>query len=132
MSDFNSTIVASSKELTTKEKFALSHESNAIALDKALIDENSDPIIIDVAMWVQRKIHNDNARMSRPDYEDLILVDKSGLKYSSGSDTLIRNFKDCWEAIEQIRKEGDEAMLQVFKKPSRNNVGKCFITCTIV
>jgi hypothetical protein len=132
MSDFNSTIVASSKELTTKEKFALSHESNAIALDKALIDENSEPIIIDVAMWVQRKIHNDNARMSRPDYEDLILVDKNGLKYSSGSDTLIRNFKDCWEAIEQIRKEGDEAMLQVFKKPSRNNVGKCFITCTIV
>lgn len=132
MSEFNSVIVASSKELTTKEKFALSHESNAIALDKAIVDENSDPIIIDVDMWVQRKIHNDNARISRPDYEDLILVDKSGLKYSSGSDTLIRNFKECWEAMEQIRKEGDEALLQVFKKPSRNNAGKCFITCTIV
>lgn len=132
MSEFNSVIVASSKELTTKEKFALSHESNAIALDKAIVDENSDPIIIDVDMWVQRKIHNDNARISRPDYEDLILVDKSGLKYSSGSDTLIRNFKECWEAMEQIRKEGDVALLQVFKKPSRNNAGKCFITCTIV
>ena len=132
MSEFNSVIVKASKELSTKEKFALSHETNAIALDKAIVDENSDPIIIDVDMWVQRKIHNENARMSRADYEDLILIDKSGLKYSSGSDTLIKNFADCWEPIQTIRAEGDTALLQVYKRPSRNNAGKCFITCTIV
>lgn len=132
MSEFKTQIVKASRELTAKEKFILTHIDNAIALDKALEDEKSDPIVIDVDTWAICSVHNDNARPGRSDYNMLVLVDVNNIKYSSGSETLLSNFAECWDAIQEIKAEGDDAKIAVYKQASRNNAGKCFITCTVI
>ena len=102
MSEFKTQIVKASRELTAKEKFILTHIDNAIALDKALEDEKSDPIVIDVDTWAICSVHNDNARRGRSDYNMLVLVDVNNIKSMNGCIALF-GFQDTRKHLDDGR-----------------------------
>lgn len=128
MSNYEIKITAASKELSIKEKYILTHSDDALSLDKEIKSPEEPPVLINLESWALCEVHNEKARGDK-DYKQLILVDSSGLKYTTGSSMFLQSFPECWEAIKAIRESGDSAFLSVYKRKSRN--GNDFLTCNI-
>ena len=125
--EYNVSIKETSKELTAKEKIKLKDLSNAINLDAATQEEGK--IIIDVDYYVLLAIHNEKSE-ERPDYENIVVVDKDGNKYNTGSASFIAALMDI---LEELADAGEtDCQIEVYRKESKNYKGKEFITCSIV
>ena len=123
MEGYSAKIIESSKELTAKEKVMLKDLSNAQPLDSLVKDD--DRILLNPDYYVIVAIHNEKARDGNTDYENIVIIDKTGDKYKTGSQSFISTFQDIEDCDE-------EWSLAVYAKESRNREGKYFITCSVV
>lgn len=127
--DFNVTIASTSKaELTPRERIMLKDTSDAQGLDELVADDTS--IIISPIGYAVLEVHNDKAKGDK-DYEQYLILDSNGNKYTTGSSAFWNSFKDIWDEM-NIEETGESFDLKVYRKPSKNYSGKSFITCSIM
>lgn len=130
MKGYTATVREVSKEISVKEKIMLKDTSNAISID-ALTQEasfNNEKVLIDVDYYAILDIHNEKS--DNKDYINFIIVDKSGNKYVTGSESFITAFTDIYD---EMKGAGEENItIEIYRKESKNYKGKDFITCSIV
>lgn len=125
--NYKSTINKGSKEFTVREKIKLKDLTSAFAIDKVVEPEKSLVIEPDFYAWVD--IHNEKLPETEQDYKTMVIVDKDGAKYYTGSDSAIKSFVDIFDEMSQT----DESFeVEFIKKESKNYGGKYFITCSLV
>ena len=124
---YEATIKETSKELTAREKLKLKDPSNSTNLDA--LTQAEGKVIIDVAYYVILSIHNEKSK-ERPDYDNIVVVDKDGNKYNTGSISFITALTDI---LNELADAGEtDCTIEVYRKESKNYKGKDFITCSIV
>lgn len=124
---FEVKIIETSMELTHKEKVMLKDTSRAIKLDE--VCDNGNEIQIRPAGYARLSVHNEKA--DNPDYEQILVIDESGEKYITGSDSFWRSFSEIWEEMVEDADEKEDWSLIIYKKDSKNYKGKQFLTCSI-
>lgn len=125
--NYKATINEGSKEFTVREKIKLKDLTTASAIDKVVEPEKSLVIEPDFYAWVD--IHNEKLPEHEQDYKTLVIVDKGGAKYFTGSSSAITSFTDIFDEMEDT----DEPFeVEFIKKESKNYNGKFFITCSLV
>lgn len=127
MTNYKTAIRESSKELSTREKIKLKDLTSAIAIDKVV--EPEKPLVIAPDFYAYLLIHNEKLPETEQDYETMVIVDKSGTKYYTGSDSAISSFVDIFEDMSET---GESFEIEFYKRESKNYSGKHFITCTLV
>lgn len=123
MENYKVEINESSKVLSARERIRLKDTTNAIKLDEALADGD---IIITPVEYAILDIHNEKAEDK--DYENYIIVDKSGTKYVTGSRSFWNSFAEIYE---EMRDEDEEYSILAYRVESKNYKGKYFLTCSI-
>lgn len=124
MTGFEAKIREASKELTAKERVKFKDTTNAIQLDDAT---KETPLVIAPDFYVVLDIHND--RSEDKDYVKYIIVDKSGNKFVTGSESFFSAFKSIFAEMADC---GEDYEIEVYRLPSKNYKGKEFLTCSIV
>ena len=128
--DFNTKIVSSSRELTAKERITLKDFNDCTGLDSVVSNEQGIEINPDAIVEVQ--VHNERAKDDK-DYTTIIILDKSGVKYSTSSNSLRDSIADIMEELKELSEEDKaDLKIKVFKKPSKNYAGKYFLTATVI
>lgn len=117
-------IVESSMELNARAKIILKDTSDAYKLD-ALVGE--DAVVITPVDYAILAIHNDKA--DDPDYKNYLIIDKDEHKYVTGSNSFWNSFINIYK---EMKAEGEDFEVKIYKLPSKNYNGKSFITCSLV
>lgn len=117
-------IVNASKELSARDRVAVKDTTNAIGLDDATKDS---PLVIAIDYYVELAVHNEKS--ADKDYKKYVVVDKSGNKFVTGSESF---FTAMLEIMEEMSDSGEDFEIQVYRMPSKNYKGKEFLTCSIV
>lgn len=117
-------IVNASKELSARDRVAVKDTTNAIALDDATKD---GPLVIAIDYYVELAVHNEKSEDK--DYKKYVVVDKSGNKFVTGSESF---FTAMLEIMDEMTGAGEDFEIQVYRMPSKNYKGKEFLTCSIV
>lgn len=118
-------IETSIENMTAKQRVMMKDVSNAIKIDEAITP--GEPVVLDICDYCVLEIHNENS--DDKDYKNYIYITSDGLKYVSGSESLFTSYLDIYN---EMNGSGEEYMIQIYKKPSKNYSGKHFITCSIV
>lgn len=127
MKQYEVTIRESSKELTPKERIKIKDLSNSQNLDA--LTQNEESVVINYAYHVILDIHNEKSK-DRPDYQNIVVVDKDDNKFNTGSNSFITALE---EIIDEMADAGEEDIeIEVYRKPSKNYKGKDFITCSVI
>lgn len=116
-----------SKELTAKEKIAIKDFTNAVPLDSAITDET--PIIVNPDYYAILDVHNEHSQNDK-DYTKYLVVDKSGTKYVTGSNSFFTSFIDIFTEM-ATEAPGEDYTIECYRRPSQNYKGKSFLTCSI-
>lgn len=125
MEGYKAVVERASKELSTKEKIMLKDMSDAVKLDD-IVKEN--PLIISPDYYALVAVHNEKS--DTKDYKKIVLVDKDGTKYTTGSMPFITTFEDI---VDEMADAGeDDYAIKIYPKESKNYKGKYFITCSII
>ena len=124
MTGYSVKIVNASKELSARDRVAVKDTTNAIALDDATKDS---PLVIDIDYYVELAVHNEKSEDK--DYKKYVVVDKSGNKFVTGSESF---FTAMLEIMDEMSGSGEDFEIQVYRMPSKNYKGKEFLTCSIV
>ena len=123
MADYKCTVTYASKNLTNREKILAKDTGNAVKLDELL--NPGEKVVITPDYYVILSVHNE--RSDTKDYEQYMIIDKSGNKYYTGSPSFWESFTDISEEM------GDEEFsIECYKMESKNYKGKHFLTCSIV
>ena len=127
---YSATVKEASKELTPKERLMLKDLSNAESLDLVTTEAefNNTKTTINVDFYAKLSVHNEKAEDK--DYETLVVVDKNGTKYYTGSQSFATAFMDIYEEMTEVGE--DEIDIEVYRKESKTYKGKQFITCSII
>lgn len=128
MDGYSVKIRESSKKLTVKEMLAAKDFSNAVSIDTAL--EGNDSLIINPDYYAILDVHNERSKNEK-DYVKYIVIDKSGVKYTTGSNSFFTSFEDIFKTMQENAPDEDYS-IECLRKPSKNYAGKTFITCSIV
>lgn len=130
MEGYSAKIAFASKELTAKERVKLKDTSNAISLDELTTRQGA--VVITVAMYAQLDIHNEKS--DNKDYSVFIIVDDSGNKYMTSSQSFITTFMDIADEMTDALADGEctDYEIEIYRKESKNFKGKEFITCSLV
>ena len=70
-----------------------------------------------------------NKKTDEKDCKKYLVVDKSGNKFVTGSESF---FTAMLEIMEEMAESGEDFEIQVYRMPSKNYKGKEFLTCSIV
>ena len=124
MSMYEVKITECSKELTAKERIAIKDTTNAIKLDEAT--KGGNHVTINVDYYAILSVHNEKSE--DVDYDNYIIVDTTGEKYVTGSNSFFNSFKNIYD---EMAGEDEDWALDVYTMPSKNYSGKEFITCSI-
>ncbi len=120
-------IVETSRELTPRERVKIKDTGNAVQIDDATADTDT-PLVIDYDYHVVLEVHNEKS--DNKDYRKVVVVDKAGNKFVTGSDSFLRAMSDI---VEEMHACGEtDIQLEVYRKPSKNYKGKSFITCSVI
>lgn len=125
MEGYSVTIKEVSKDLSARERIKLKDTTNAIKLDSAVTPDT--PLMITPDAYAILNIHNEKS--DNVDYENYVILDKSGNKYVTGSPSFWQAFLEIWIEME---KENEPYDIEVYKMESKNYKGKSFLTCSIV
>lgn len=124
--EYSAKVVESTRELTGKERVAIKTFANARQLD--VVTQNyEDGVLIDIDYVAKVAVHNEKS--DNKDYNKYIYMDKDGIMYVSGSETLYRAYQ---EIAEEMENEDEDWAIKVIRKESSNYKGKDFLTCVIV
>lgn len=124
MTGYSVKIVNASKELSARDRVAVKDTTNAIALDDAT---KETPLVIAIDYYVELAVHNEKSEDK--DYKKYVVVDKSGNKFVTGSESF---FTAMLEIMDEMSDSGEDFEIQVYRMPSKNYKGKEFLTCSIV
>lgn len=124
MKDYKVVITDSIKPLTGKEKVMLKDFSNAKSIDEVTTNGS---LVIDVANVVVCDVHNPAS--DNKDYKKYVIVDKTGNKFVTGSESCFTTLVDI---LKEMEGEEEDFSVEFYKKESKNYKGKHFITCSIV
>lgn len=127
MTNYTTSITESSKELSTREKIKLKDLTSAIAIDKVV--EPEKPLVIAPDFYARISIHNEKLPENEQDYGTMVIVDKSGTKYYTGSDSAISSFVNIFD---EMIETAEPFEIEFYKRESKNYNGKHFITCSLV
>lgn len=127
MTNYTTSITESSKELSVREKIKLKDLTSAIAIDKVV--EPEKPLVIAPDFYAYLSIHNEKLPENEQDYKTMVIVDKSGTKYYTGSDSAISSFVDIFD---EMIDTAEPFEIEFYKKESKNYSGKHFIACSLV
>lgn len=127
MTNYTTSITESSKELSVREKIKLKDLTSAIAIDKVV--EPEKPLVIAPDFYAYLSIHNEKLPENEQDYKAMVIVDKSGTKYYTGSDSAISSFVDIFD---EMIDTAEPFEIEFYKRESKNYSGKHFITCSLV
>lgn len=127
MTNYTTSITESSKELSVREKIKLKDLTSAIAIDKVV--EPEKPLVIAPDYYAYLSVHNEKLPKNEQDYKTMVIVDKSGTKYYTGSDSAISSFVDIFD---EMIDTAEPFEIEFYKKESKNYSGKHFITCSLV
>lgn len=127
MEGYSVKIRETSKELSAKERIAIKDTSNAISIDEVTATEGS--IVIQYDFHVILDVHNEKS--DNKDYTKIVVMDKGGTKYVTGSESFRTALSDIVDEMVDAG-EGDNITIQVYRKDSKNYKGKQFITASIV
>lgn len=127
MTNYTASITESSKELSVREKIKLKDLTSAIAIDKVV--EPEKPLVIAPDFYARISIHNEKLPENEQDYATMVIVDKSGTKYYTGSDSAISSFVDIFDEMSETNEPFE---IEFYKRESKNYSGKHFITCSLV
>lgn len=121
---YKSEITFATRELSIKERVMFKDTSDCVTLDSVVTEDT--PLLIDLDLVVG--IHVNNDKSDSKEYDKYIYVDKNGDKYTSGSESLFRQFSDIYNEVKDCT---EDVTWKIFKKRSKNYSG-CFLTCTIL
>ena len=127
MKGYEVNIVSATRDLTPKEKIKLKDLSNSINLDNATQAEGK--VVIDYDYHVILEIHNEKSK-DRKDYQNVVVVDKDGTKYNTGSESFLTTLEDI--TGEMLSAGEEDFSIEVYRKDSKNYKGKQFITCSVL
>lgn len=127
MKGYEVNIVSATKELSPKEKIKLKDLSNSINLDNATQEQGN--VVIDYDYHVILEIHNEKSK-DRKDYQNVVVVDKDGTKYNTGSESFLTTLEDI--TGEMLSAGEEDFSIEVYRKDSKNYKGKQFITCSVL
>lgn len=127
MEGYSVKIRETSKELSPKERIAIKDTSNAVSLD-AITAENGS-ITLEYSYHAVLDVHNEKS--DNKDYTKIVVVDKGGTKYVTGSESFRTALSDIVDEMVDAG-EGDNIVIEVYRKESKNYKGKEFITASIV
>ena len=127
MKGYEVNIVSSTRELSPKEKIKLKDLSNSINLDNATQAEGK--VVINYDYHVILEIHNEKSK-DRKDYQNVVVVDKDGTKYNTGSESFLTTLEDI--TGEMLSAGEENFSIEVYRKDSKNYEGKQFITCSVL
>lgn len=125
MKDYEVKIRETSKDLSARERIAIKDTTNAASLDAETADGE---LMINLDYYAILDVHNE--RSESKDYTKIVLVDKGGAKFYTGSDSFIRALEGIVEEMTEAG-EGDDIQIIVYRKESKNYKGKSFITCSL-
>ncbi|MBO7211239.1 MAG: hypothetical protein J6V44_09605 [Methanobrevibacter sp.] len=112
-------VIEASRQLSKKEEFKATDFTGNLKLDKELSEGNE--IKIDVDYYVKCSVTNDDDES----YEVIVVVDKDGKRYSTGSNSFMNSFARIAEVM-----EGEDFSVIAFKRESKKS-GKTYICCTL-
>ena len=124
MTGYSVKIMNASKELSARDRVAVKDTTNAIALDDATRDS---PLVIAFDYYVELAVHNEKSEDK--DYKKYVVVDKSGNKFVTGSESF---FTAMIEIMDEMSDSCEDFEIQVYRMPSKNYKGKEFLTCSFV
>jgi SAM-dependent MidA family methyltransferase len=127
MTGYEVKIIEASKELTARERLMLKDTSNAISIDEVTQNPDSGALVIKVDHYAALAVHNEKS--DNKDYIKYVLVDESGNKYVTGSESFWEAFKSIWD---EMHDTDEEYSIEIYRLESKNYKGKSFITCSIV
>lgn len=126
MKQFEAKVKESSWEMSAREKIKYKDTANFDSLYDLVIMDGT-PVTIDVANWVMVDIHNEKS--DTVDYEKLVIIDKNGSAYYTGSESFVRAFMDIYEEMTDAGETDIE--IEVISRQSNNYNGKEFLTCVL-
>lgn len=126
MEGYKVNIAYASRDLSAKERIMIKDTGDAQSLDTLTQD---GPVVIGYAWHAILDVHNEKS--SSKDYRKVIVVDKEGLKYATGSEAFLDSLTDIVSEMTEAG-EGDNIQLNVYRKESKNYAGKSFITCSLI
>lgn len=124
MTGYSVKIAHCSKELSARERVAIKDTTNAIPLDEAT---KENPVVIDIDYFATLDVHNEKSKDK--DYQKYIIVDKAGNKFVTGSNSF---YTAMVEILDEMADTGEDFQIECYRRPSKNYVGKEFLTCSIV
>lgn len=119
MEGYKVTIVETSRELSAKERVALKDTNDALKITAGL---HFEPM-----MYAVLDVHNENNKDGDKEYKQYVIMDVTGQKYVTGSESFFTSFRDIWEEMED---EDETWEIVVNSKKSKNYAGE-FFTCSI-
>ena len=124
--DYEVKIVESWKDLSVRERISIKNFNDAEPLDELTKDNT---VQIDVANYVVCEVHNEMSTENK-DYTKIVVVDKDGTRYATGSKTF---YRELTSIVEELKAEGDDGdfTINVYQRDSNNYKGKKFITCNL-
>lgn len=125
---YSSKVTYASKELSAREKIKIKDVSACQKLDE--LTQNGEHIIINVDFYAIVSIHNEKA--DDTDYTNVVIVDKDGSRYVTGSNSFKRSLDDIMDELNEAGVlDEEDILIDVYTKPSKNYSGKSFITCSL-
>lgn len=125
--DYSVTVKEVSKELTHKERVQITDLTACVKLDAAT---QEGPVLIDLDYYAVVEIHNEKS--TDKDYENYVVADKNGTRYSTGSKSFFNNLVTICEEMQDSDDPDEVWQIKAYRRPSKNRQGKDFITCSIV
>ena len=86
-------------------------------------------LFVTVLQSARAPVHNEKS--DNKDYSKIVVVDKGGTKYVTGSESFGTSLSDIVDEMVDAG-EGENITVEVYRKDSKNYKGKQFITCSIV
>lgn len=128
--DYSVKIVECTKDLTARERVKIKDTGNATALDSIVGD--NDKLVIAYSHHAILAIHNEKGEDK--DYTNVVVVDREGNKFYTGSDSFLKSLTEIVEEMFDAAEgeEVEEFDIEVYRRESKNYKGKTFITCSLV
>lgn len=127
--NYTADVQASIKELTARQRIAVKDFSSAEKLNELITAENPH-FRIDVDNIVKVAVHNEQSK-GNTDYDVVIIIDKDGNKYRTGSATAYTSALEIYRELESAN-ELDGGFVLDFYKVKSNNFDGDFIKCNLV
>ena len=126
---YTADVTNSLKELTARQRIAVKDFSSAEKLNDIITADNPH-FTIDVDNIIKVSVHNEQSK-GNSDYDVVIIIDKDGKKYRTGSETAYTSALEIYRELEAAN-ELDGGFTLDFYKVKSNNFDGDFIKCNLI